>query len=544
MAQRTGMKKNRLKVNGLRFKVKNKFRFFVFVFLFTYSLTHCLFADSPAAFSLESPADNFISTNTKPSFNWANTTDPGGGSISYAFQYSFFSDFSSYNQIQGLSYSSYTFTNDSLTDDNTYYWRAKAVDADGEYTYSGSRIIYVNVSNASPTAFDLVLPNNETVLKRPTLTWQPSSDPDPPGVIKYTIYYSSYSDFSSSQTISNLTSTEYTFTSNLTENTTYYWKVASIDEYTPPASTISNQTFSFYVKPVPPASPSNVKITAGIISWSPVSYDEDGADIVDLATYKIYRSSDIKIIGSTETFSGYTTLSSTPAISGFWTVIRAVDIFGNESENSVAVNPDDAKQILISNDKEVIIELPLAAQSSLSNVIISISKSGNIYDIKPLNSNNMSEINGFVFSSPVKITFETAGDCVYWHNGIEYVALGGKKGNSITVETTKLGKFYTGTLASTKLKLVSSFPTKIFTPNNDGINDEINLTFTGVTEDLTDAEIFDITGKKIADMKKNDYSRFSWDGKNADGKTVLPGIYIYQVKSGKNICNGTVVVAR
>ena len=272
--------------------------------------------------------------------------------------------------------------------------------------------------------------------------------------------------------------------------------------------------------------------------------DEDGAAIVDLSTYKIYRSSDIKIIGSTETLAGYTTAISTPATSGFWTVIRAVDVFGNESANSIAVKPDETKQILISNDKEVIIELPLAAQSSLSNVIISISKSGNIYDIKPLNSTNMSEISGFIFSSPVKITFEAAGDCVYWHNGVEYDALGGKKGNSITVETVKLGKFYVGTVSATKLKLASSFPTKIFTPNNDGINDEINLTFTAVTEDLTDAEIFDITGKKIADMTQNDYTWFSWDGKNSDGKTVQPGVYIYQVKSGKNICNGTVVVAR
>ncbi|OQW98459.1 MAG: hypothetical protein BWK68_00560, partial [Elusimicrobia bacterium A5] len=260
-----------------------------FVFLFTYSLTHCLFAAPPDAFFLLSPAADFISTNTKPSFDWGNSDDPDGKGISYTFQYSFFSDFSSYNQIQALSYYSYTFTDTSLTDDNTYYWRAKAIDADGEYTYSESRIIYINVSNASPAAFDLLLPNNETVLKRPTLTWQPSSDPDPPGVIKYTIYYYSYSDFSSSQTIPNLTSPNYTFTSNLTENMTYHWKIAVIDAYTTPATVFSERIFSFYVKPVPPASPSNVKITDGIISWSPVMFDEDGAAIVDFSTYKFYR---------------------------------------------------------------------------------------------------------------------------------------------------------------------------------------------------------------------------------------------------------------
>jgi len=505
------------------------------------------FNTPPTSFSLLSPSDDYISTTTKPSFDWADTTDPDvAGSISsYSLEYSFYNDFPEPIGEKGnSSYSSYTFI-EPLTDDKTYYWRAKAIDVDDGVTRTSSRMIYINTSNLPPTTFYLLTPaDNSTVLKRPSLSWETSVDPDPPGVIKYTVYYSSYSDFSSSQTISGLTSTNYTFTSNLTENTTYYWKVAAIDEYTPPLPTLSEKSFSFYVKPVPPASPSNVKITDGIISWSPVLLDEDGSAIVDLSAYNIYLSSDIKIIGSTETFAGYTTATSTFAKSGFWTVIRAVDDFGNESANSVAVKSDETKQILISKDKEVIIELPSAAQSFLSNVIISISKSGGIYDIKPLNSLTMAEINGFTFSSPVKITFEEAGDCVYWYNGVEYVALGGKKGNSITVETTKLGKFYTGTIAATKLKLASSFPTKIFTPNNDGINDEINLTFTGITEDITDAEIFDVTGKKIADMKKGDYSRFSWDGKNSDGKTVLPGVYIYQVKSGKNVCNGTVVVAR
>lgn len=501
----------------------------------------------PLSFSLLSPAAGYISLNTKPSFDWQDTSDPdaGGGISSYSLEYSLNSDFSGTIGEKGnLSYSSYTFI-ESLTDDTTYYWRAKAIDVNGGITRTSSRIIYINTSNLPPTTFYLLTPaDNSTVLKRPSLSWETSLDPDPPGVIKYTLKYSSFSDFSSTYSIPNLTSTNYTFTSNLMENTTYYWKVAAIDEYIPPLPTLSEKSFSFYVKPVPPASPSNVKITDGTISWSPVSFDEDGAAIIDFSTYKIYRSSDIKIIGNAETFAGYTTATSTPATSGFWTVIRAVDNFGNESANSVAVKSDETKQILISNDKEVIIELPLAAQSSISNVVISISESGNIYELRPINSLTMAEIKGFVFSSPVKITFESAGDCVYWHNGTEYVALGGKKGNSITVETTKLGKFYVGTISATKLKLASSFPTKIFTPNNDGINDEINLTFTGVTEDITDAEIFDITGKKIAALKQNDYTWFSWDGKNSDGKTVLPGIYIYQVKSGKSVCNGTIVVAR
>ncbi|MDD5687380.1 MAG: gliding motility-associated C-terminal domain-containing protein [Elusimicrobia bacterium] len=499
----------------------------------------------PAAFNLISPADKAFVPNTKPFFDWEDTIDPDGQGInSYGLQISEFSDFHFMVQApSNLVYSSYTFI-EALADDTTYYWRAKAIDSDGGITYTAARMFYINTSNLPPTSFDLLSPNSEIVLKKPSFLWQASSDPDPPGRIKYKIYYSSYSDFSTYLTVSGLTDTSYTLTSNLTESTTYYWKVEASDEYLVPASVFSNQTFSFYVKPVLPSSPANIKITNNIITWSPVLLDEDGTVSTDFSKYKIYRSTDIKNAGTAGTFAGYTTQTSTPAVTGYWTIIRAIDVFGNESANSIAVNPDESKQIFISNGRDLIIEIPQTVQSSLENTIISISKSGKIYDIKPLKSADLTEVTSFIFSAPVKITFETDDDCVYWYNGIEYVALGGQRGNSITVKTTKLGKFYTSSIQSSTLKLAYSFPTKIFTPNNDGINDEINLTFTGMSEEDVIAEVYDFTGRKISEMTRKDFSWFVWDGKDFNGKVVLPGIYIYQVRNGKNICNGTVVVAR
>ena len=500
----------------------------------------------PVAFGLSSPANSIISATEKPSFSWENSTDPDNSGIySYGLQISEYSNFSSFVQAPiGIAYSSYTLI-EAIPDDKTYYWRAKAIDVDGGVTYSNeSRILYVNTSNASPVNFSLTSPKNETVLKKPTFVWSASQDPDPPWTVKYTIYYSTYSDFASYQTITNLSTTTYTFISNLTENTTYYWKVAASDEYIVPSSIFSTEIYSFYVRPVLPAAPAGIKMTNNSITWDSVLLDEDGVSITDFSKYKIYRSSDIKILGTSGTFAEDTTQNSTLAISGYWTAIRAVDVYGNESANSMSINPDETKQIMISNTRDLIIEIPTEAQISLTGKIISISKSGNIYDIKPLNISNMNEIYNFEFSSPVKITFETNGDCVYWFNGIEYVALGGRIGNSITVQTKKLGRFYTGSIGSYKLKLVSSFPTKIFTPNGDGINDEINLTFSGITEESINAQIFDMSGKKVSDMTQRDFSWFLWDGKDSDGKVVLPGIYIYQVKNGKYTANGTVVVAR
>ena len=501
---------------------------------------------SPTVFGLSSPANNSILTTAKPTFDWEESTDPDNAGIhSYGLQISESSDFLSFVQSPiGILYSSYTLI-EALPDDKTYYWRAKAIDIDEGITYSnGSRIIHINTSNSPPASFNLVSPNNENVLKRPKLTWYASSDPDPPWTIKYTVYYSSYSNFSSYQTISNLTDTSYTFTTNLTESLTYYWKVAVTDDYIVPASVFSTETNSFYVKPVLPSAPANIKLTDNSISWDSVLLDEDGASIKDFLKYKIYRSTDVKNIGTITTFVGYTTLTSTISVSGYWTTIRAIDEFGNESANSVSVNPDETKQILVSNGRDLLIEIPQTAQNLLENKIISITKTGNIYEIKTIHSSNLSDVGNFEFTSPVKITFETNDDCIYWYNGIEYVALGGRIGNSITIQTKKLGKFYTGNIQTSKLKLISAFPSKIFTPNNDGINDEMNLIFAGISDESIDAEIFDMSGRKVADMTQKDFSWFIWDGKDAAGKVVLPGVYIYQLKNGKYVLNGTIIVAR
>jgi len=72
----------------------------------------------------------------------------------------------------------------------------------------------------------------------------------------------------------------------------------------------------------------------------------------------------------------------------------------------------------------------------------------------------------------------------------------------------------------------------------------MNLTFAGISDESIDAEIFDMSGRKVADMTQKDFSWFIWDGKDAAGKVVLPGVYIYQLKNGKYVLNGTIIVAR
>lgn len=86
-------------------------------------------------------------------------------------------------------------------------------------------------------------------------------------------------------------------------------------------------------------------------------------------------------------------------------------------------------------------------------------------------------------------------------------------------------------------------PTKVFTPNGDDTNDEINFVFENPKESAYSGMIYDITGRLVAEMAKKD-SMLVWDGKDWDGHIADKGIYIYQICSEGKIINGVVILAK
>jgi len=84
-----------------------------------------------------------------------------------------------------------------------------------------------------------------------------------------------------------------------------------------------------------------------------------------------------------------------------------------------------------------------------------------------------------------------------------------------------------------------------FTPNGDGINDEVTFNFEklGVINPML--KLFDVSGRMITSIKQRTGYKFVWDGKDRFGNPAQPGAYLYLIQDqDKTIANGYVVLAR
>ncbi len=154
------------------------------------------------------------------SFDWSDSTDNTGGSglSGYILQYA---DNSSFTAATTLSASSSDLDLSALADDS-YYWRVKAVDDNGnESAWSASSTFIVDITPASAPSGLTVDVNGGTA----ALDWNDSTD-NVSGVKEYSVEYSLSADFSSP--VSQTTLSSVLNISSLT-NGTWYWRVRSVD---------------------------------------------------------------------------------------------------------------------------------------------------------------------------------------------------------------------------------------------------------------------------------------------------------------------------
>jgi hypothetical protein len=78
---------------------------------------------------------------------------------------------------------------------------------------------------------------------------------------------------------------------------------------------------------------------------------------------------------------------------------------------------------------------------------------------------------------------------------------------------------------------------EVFTPNGDGVNDRLEVRFVAFKVEGIEprVEVFDLAGRKIAALApgaEGSQRLFTWDGRDADGATADPGIYVLRVDLG------------
>ena len=210
-----------------------------------------------------------------------------------------------YSTVTGTSYTNTSY----IEDGNTYYYKVRALDADGT---AGAWSSVVSVTYKQTLSAPAVTGGNDAQ-GRPTLKWNAVS-----GAAKYEIYRS-YSRDGSYSKYSTQTSTSYTNSSYLTSGTTYYYKVRALksDGTAGPYSAVVSVTCRLKLS-APSVTGGNDSQGRPTLKWNAVT----GA-----AKYEVYRArsrSGEYIKYSTVTGTSYTNTSYIEDGNTYYYKVRAL----------------------------------------------------------------------------------------------------------------------------------------------------------------------------------------------------------------------------
>ena len=86
----------------------------------------------------------------------------------------------------------------------------------------------------------------------------------------------------------------------------------------------------------------------------------------------------------------------------------------------------------------------------------------------------------------------------------------------------------------------------VFSPNGDGINDQVQIRFAlfKAVDATPSVRIFDLAGREVAALVSSGgdvLQSFSWDGLDASGERVAPGLYVCRIDAGADAGQGEVL---
>ncbi len=301
---------------------------------------------SPSIPIPQNPVDEWFNATTI-NFAWSQSTDSQSGV--YGYQVQIATD-SSFNNIVAWINTTLNTTQYTLPE-GRYYWRVRAID-NTQNPSNWSVICFFGIDLTPPPAPQLLSPQNDSVLNyTPTLTWRGVND-TLSGVKYYEVMVDDNPSFSSPIVDIYTASTNYSFSSNLTQGT-YYWKVRAIDNVNNVG--IWSSVYHFTIALNPPPSPTLLSPTNN--TWfniATLTFDwTDVSGQVATAYYEMEIDVSMNFTSPTK----YNTTASQITISNitegwyYWRV-RAIDVANNTGMWSdiwcfgVDITPPEAPQLV------------------------------------------------------------------------------------------------------------------------------------------------------------------------------------------------------
>ncbi|UCH63704.1 MAG: cadherin-like domain-containing protein [Fidelibacterota bacterium] len=298
--------------------------------------------DPPSEFALLSPSDGAMIVDLTPGFHWQESVDPDDPlGVSYRFYLDTDSLFSGTVPVTMDSTDYALFTD--LQEDQVYYWKVMAVDVSGGETASQVWWFWTNSVNSPPEEFVLATPvdDEELTTLTPTFRWEASGDPDIADSVTYALELGAVVD--------NLAAvyagkdTVHTPAAPLTDNTTYYWRVAARDlAGATTENTGGYHSFRVNTENDPPSefallSPSD---GAMIVDLTPGFHWQESVDPDDPlgVSYRFYLDTDSLFSGTVPVtmdstdYALFTDLQEDQVY--YWQVV-AVDVSGGETASQV-----------------------------------------------------------------------------------------------------------------------------------------------------------------------------------------------------------------
>jgi hypothetical protein len=245
----------------------------------------------PAAPVLITPTNNSYVSNVTPTISWNSSS----GALSYRLQVCLDSLFSTniVYDTSGFTGTSIPVPSGRLLDNNKYYWRVNATNAQGTGYWSSIWSFTVKIPPSAPT---LISPFNgaTNVSLTPTLSWNSVYLNMAPAT-SYQVNISTDSLFSTVLYDTTITPTSFTLRTGVLSNiTSYYWKIRGINQG-------GNGSWSLIWKfttivPIPSA-PTLVSPANGTIDL-PVTPALDWSDVTYATTYRVQVSMD-SLFGTT-----------------------------------------------------------------------------------------------------------------------------------------------------------------------------------------------------------------------------------------------------